>query len=171
MHVSACINISGNATFGSVVEVMIVCFAVMKNSIDVAQATLLSSMLHNLLFVPGSYFICGGWKLEGLAFGSMAAHACTSLLLLAIGYLVLPTISGVSRSQQSVLLVSRYAAVVIIAVYLQVLYFLLCSRKDNFQRDEEAEDDEDRRHVVVAVGVLALASPRPRLGGLRRRRA
>ena len=45
MHVSACINISGNATFGSVVEVMVVFFAVMKNSVDVAQATLLGSML------------------------------------------------------------------------------------------------------------------------------
>ena len=100
----------------------------------------------------------GGWKQKELAFGSKAAHACTLLLLLAIVSIVLPTFIGVSHPQQSFLLVSRYAAVVIFAVYLQFLYFQLCSHKDYFQSDEEAEDDEDRRPVVLAVGMLALAS-------------
>ena len=88
--------------------------------------------------------ICGGWKQKELVFSSKAAHACTSLVLLAIVSLVLPTFLSGSHPVQSFLQVSRYAAVVIFAVYLQLLYCQLCSHKDYFQGDEDAEDGEDR---------------------------
>jgi len=150
-----------NATFGNVVEMMVVFMALTQGQIGVVQATLLGSILSNLLFVLGSCFVYGGLQQRELIFSSKAASTCTSLLLLASISLVLPTFLSSSLdlpgTNDVVLELSRYAAVVLFFVYGLFLYFQLVTHKDYFTGEEEEGDDE-RWSPLFAVFMLALTS-------------
>lgn len=159
-----------NATFGNVVEMLVVVMALLHHDIIVVQSTLLGSILSNLLFVLGSCFIYGGLKQKELTFSSKAASTCTSLLLLASIALVLPTamdvvVSGMGDSQNDtndfILPVSRYASIVILGIYLQFLYFQLVTHKDYFDSSEEGGDDDDEEPKwswAFAILVLTLST-------------
>lgn len=158
-----------NATFGNVVEMLVVVSALIHSDFIVVKSTLLGSMLSNLLFVLGSCFIYGGFKQTELTFSSKAASTCTSLLLLATMSLVLPTsLDTVVRSygldgesaDKLILDISRYASLVIFAIYLQFLYFQLVSHKDYFEApdgdESDKEDEEPKWSMPYAIAVLTL---------------
>lgn len=146
-----------NATFGNVVEMMVVFMALTQGQIGVVQATLLGSILSNLLFVLGSCFVYGGLQQRELKFSSKAATTCASLLLLASISLVLPTFLSARYPDENFLQVSRYAAIILFFVYGLFLYFQLVTHKDYFSGEEE-EDDEDRWSPCFSVFMLALTS-------------
>jgi Ca2+:H+ antiporter len=147
-----------NATFGNVVEMMVTFMALMNGELDVVKATLLGSILSNLLFVLGSCFLYGGYKTKELTFCSKAASTCTSLLLLAIVSLVMPTFLKGVHPEEEFLNVSRYSSIVIFFVYLQFLAFQLVTHADYFNPEEEEEGDEPKWTMGFAVAVLALMS-------------
>lgn len=158
-----------NATFGNVVEMLVVVMALVHRDIVVVQCTLLGSILSNLLFVLGSCFIYGGFRSSELIFSSKAASTCTSLLLLASIALVLPTaMSTVVRqygldadeADDVILPISRYTSIIIFVIYLQFLYFQLVTHKDYFEtaKDDEEEEEEPKWSISFAVVVLAIVS-------------
>lgn len=158
-----------NATFGNVVEMLVVVMALIHGEIIVVQSTLLGSILSNLLFVLGSCFIYGGFKQSELKFSSKAASTCTSLLLLASIALVLPTAMKTvvmnaghpeAEAQGLILQISRYASIVIFAIYLQFLYFQLVTHKDYFDTNDEDDDgkEEPKWSMLFSIMILAFSS-------------
>jgi len=154
-----------NATFGNVVEMLVVVMALLHHDVIVVQSTLLGSILSNLLFVLGSCFIYGGLKQKELTFSSKAASTCTSLLLLASIALVLPTamdavVKGMGDSDNDtndfILPVSRYTSIIILGIYLQFLYFQLVTHKDYFDSSEEGDDDDDEPKWSWWFAILVL---------------
>ena len=118
-------------------ELYITLMVAAYNKMDLAL-TIAVSLSCKIAFFMTLLTIFAGWNFGG--FIVLGFHPLQSL----------------SRRQQSVILVSRCAAVMGIAVYLQFFYLQLCSRQVYFQKDEEAEYDDDQRPVVSAVGMLAL---------------
>jgi len=154
-----------NATFGNVVEMLVVVMALVHGEIIVVQSTLLGSILSNLLFVLGSCFIYGGLRQRELKFSSKAASTCTSLLLLASVALVLPTAMDKvvrnaghpeAEAHQLIVQISRYTSIVIFVIYLQFLYFQLVTHKDYFDT-ESVEDDEPEPKWSMSFSIMMLA--------------
>lgn len=68
--------------------------ALIHNEIRVVQASMLGSVLSNLLLVMGCCFLFGGIKNKEQKFNAVAAVANLSLLFLATIALVVPTPIG-----------------------------------------------------------------------------
>ncbi|KAJ5652717.1 hypothetical protein N7507_010143 [Penicillium longicatenatum] len=64
--------------------------ALMKNNIKVVQASLLGSILVNLLLVLGSAIIAGGWASPDQTYNSDLTHAFVGLLNLTVSCLMIP---------------------------------------------------------------------------------
>ncbi|CAG8596224.1 5795_t:CDS:2, partial [Racocetra fulgida] len=85
-----------NATFGNAVELIIAIVALVKGQIRVVQASVLGSVLSNILLVLGTCFLCGGISVMLKSgeleqnFSSTAAQASSSLMTLACITLILP---------------------------------------------------------------------------------
>lgn len=62
----------------------------MKNNIKVVQASLLGSILVNLLLVLGSAIIAGGWASPDQTYNSDLTHAFVGLLNLTVSCLMIP---------------------------------------------------------------------------------
>jgi len=144
-----------NATFGNMVEVIIAFQALLAGEIRVVQASMIGSIFSNLLLVLGCCFFFGGLKFKEQNFNSTAAVANLSLLALCSIALVLPTPFAhyYDVDDDSVLSISRIAAIFLIIMYVQLLMFQLVTHKDIF---EDEEEEEKTMPMYVAVIGLVL---------------
>jgi Ca2+:H+ antiporter len=79
-----------NATFGNAVEMILSVIALMKGLVSVVKASLLGSILSNLLLVMGLSFLCGGIYYPEQRFNTAAAQTSASLLALTVLSWVIP---------------------------------------------------------------------------------
>src|SRR5438067_7058462 len=79
-----------NVTFGNFPELVIALFALGKGLHEVVKASLVGSILGNVLLVMGASMLVGGIGRKQQRFNQTAASAQSSMLLLAAGALTLP---------------------------------------------------------------------------------
>jgi len=82
-----------NVTFGNAPELIIAFFALNEGLQEVVKASLIGSILGNILLVMGAAMLVGGLKRERQTFNPTAASVQSSMLLLAAAALVMPTIA------------------------------------------------------------------------------
>ena len=81
-----------NVTFGNAPELIIAFFALNAGLQEVVKASIIGSVLGNILLVMGAAMLIGGLKRERQTFSATAASVQSSMLLLAAVALVMPTI-------------------------------------------------------------------------------
>ena len=158
-----------NVTFGNAPELIIAFFALREGLQEVVKASLIGSILGNILLVMGAAMFIGGLKRERQHFDRTAANTTALMLLLAVVALMGPAIfelvqgSGLPRPDEEarnydsqVEQLSVGVAIVLLATYVAGLIFSLKTHKDLFNPEHAAED-----HVgepwSVRKAVLALA--------------
>ena len=166
-----------NVTFGNAPELIIALFALGHGLHEVVKASLIGSILGNLLLVMGASMLVGGLGRERQRFNSTAASVQTSMLLLAAVAMVMPAVfqlvhgDGLPRVGvemvsfgSTIELLSGLVAGVLIATYVTGLVFSLKTHRDLFNpeyEDEETWGWSPRMSVAmlavagVAVGVMS----------------
>jgi Ca2+:H+ antiporter len=81
-----------NVTFGNAPELIIALFALADGLDEVVKASLVGSILGNLLLVMGGAMAAGGARRERQHFSSAAASAQSSALMLAVAAVILPAV-------------------------------------------------------------------------------
>lgn len=79
-----------NVTFGNAVELIIFIIALVKNEIRIVQASLLGSILANLLLILGMAFLLGGLRYREQIYNSTVTQMSACLLSLSVMSLLLP---------------------------------------------------------------------------------
>ncbi len=150
-----------NATFGNSAEIIIAMMAIFAASqalalgtpegeetaatmIKIVQASLIGSILGNLLLVLGLAFVWGGMKHHIQHFSPDAVGANGSLLLIAVIALIVPTtfaetVPG-AAGEIGVLNLSRMAAFVLLGLYGLFLLFQLRTHQELFATDGQHEE-------------------------------
>jgi Ca2+:H+ antiporter len=157
-----------NVTFGNAPELIIALFALHEGLQEVVKASIIGSILGNLLLVMGAAFLVGGWGRERNTFVAEAASAQATMLLLAVVALVLPAMFLIAQGGElpalgeeatnfpaSVEHMSFAVAIVLLISYFAGLWFSLKTHHDVFNPDSEDETPEDAWSVRKSVGVLA----------------
>ncbi|KAL2134989.1 hypothetical protein VTI74DRAFT_10124 [Chaetomium olivicolor] len=121
-----------NVTFGNAVELIIFIIALVQNHIRIVQASLVGSILVNLLLILGMCFLFGGLRFREQIYNSTVTQMSACLLALSVTSLLLPTafhasFSSESKADYRVLQVSRGTSVIILVVYFLYLVFQLKS--------------------------------------------
>jgi len=154
-----------NATFGNATELIISIVALKSNLIRVVQASLLGSILSNLLLVLGCAFLFGGIKFPTQKFSKAAANTSSSLLTLAMLGILAPAAFIASRSGEAnpdgdhqLLLFSRITAIFLFIIYLGYLFFQLKTHRHIFEEAEEEEQEDPQLFWWEAVGVLTVCT-------------
>jgi Ca2+:H+ antiporter len=79
-----------NVSFGNAVELIIFIIALVKNEIQIVQASLLGSILANLLLILGMAFLFGGLRYREQIYNSTVTQMSACLLSLSVMSLLLP---------------------------------------------------------------------------------
>src|ERR671923_39074 len=81
-----------NVTFGNAPELIIAFFALREGLQEVVKASMVGSILGNVLLVMGAAMLVGGLKRERQTFDPQAAMIQSTMLFLAAGALLMPAI-------------------------------------------------------------------------------
>jgi Ca2+:H+ antiporter len=162
-----------NVTFGNAPELIICLFALEKGLQEVVKASLVGSVLGNVLLVLGASMLVGGWSRDEQRFDPRAAGAQAGMLLLASVALIMPAIfqlveggglpSPTAESKHfpgDIEHMSVIVAIVLLAVYIAGLFFSLKSHRDMFNpgyEDDEPEGGTPPWSVRKSVLMLAIA--------------
>jgi Ca2+:H+ antiporter len=158
-----------NVTFGNAPELIIALFALEAGLHEVVKASIIGSVIGNILLVMGAAMFVGGIGRDRQRFSRTAATAQSSMLLLAIVALVMPAIfelvegkglpgpgSELVAYDSTVEQLSLAVAVVLILSYVAGLLFSLRTHRDLFNPPSE-DDHGEPWSVRRAIGALALA--------------
>src|SRR5215213_9777705 len=81
-----------NVTFGNAPELIIAFFALLEGLQEVVKASIVGSIIGNVLLVMGAAMVVGGWSREKQTFSRTAANAQSAMLLLALAALIAPAV-------------------------------------------------------------------------------
>ena len=157
-----------NATFGNAVEIIIAGLAIYtaatnadqaETMIIVVQASLVGSILGNLLLVLGLALLWGGINHKKQEFNQRTQSMSGSLLLIAVLAMMIPAAVNIGGGGfDSIVQLSRYAAIVLLVMYGLALLFQLKTHAYLFAADESAHHEEPRMTNKDAWTLLILAT-------------
>ena len=163
-----------NATFGNAAEMILALFALYaastttspetaENMIHLVQASLIGSILGNLLLVMGLSFVWGGIHHSEQKFSETQVSSNSSLLLLAVIVLIIPTVFNFTvdgtAGDEGVEKLSHAAAIILLAIYGLFLLFQLKTHShlfatDNVHHEEPQMDQKDAIILLVLATIL-----------------
>jgi Ca2+:H+ antiporter len=159
-----------NVTFGNAPELIIAFFALNEGLQEVVKASLIGSILGNILLVMGAAMFIGGRKRDRQYFDRTAANVTALMLLLAVVAMIMPALfelvqgTGLPKPDaeavnydSDVEKLSVGVAVVLLGTYVAGLIFSLKTHKDLFNpehgpEDHVAEPWSVRRSVLMLAG-------------------
>ena len=163
-----------NVTFGNAPELIIAFFALHEGLQEVVKASLVGSILGNVLLVMGASMLVGGLKRERQHFDRTAAGSQSLMLLLACAALIMPAIFELviggslpnpldksDRFPSDLEAMSIGVSIVLLASYVTGLFFSLKTHRALFNppQDDEADGHEpwSVRRSVFALAVAGIA--------------
>ena len=157
-----------NVTFGNAPELIIAFFALREGLHEVVKASIVGSILGNILLVMGAAMLVGGLKRERQRFNQTAANVQALMLLLAGVALVMPAIfelvagPGLPSPTDTAVdypadvdRLSVGVAIVLLLTYVGGLMFSLRTHRSLFN-PEHGEDDHVGEPWSVRTSVIAL---------------
>ncbi len=133
-----------NATFGNATEFIIAIVALYNGKIALVKATLIGSILGNILLVLGLSFFAGGIKNKIQNFNKLGAETFAMGLTIAVIALITPAayakFAVASENMQSQQLLSNAISIVLIVIYFLFIYFSLFTHKKLLATDHSSDD-------------------------------
>jgi len=147
-----------NATLGNLTEMIVAILLVSAGEFAVVKATLIGSIVGNLLFVLGVSFVAGGVRFKEQSFSSQSAGVHSASLFLAVAGLLIPallvlTTPNVDFTAKEA--VSAGVAFVLIVLYLAALAFTRITHAHLFHVPERGEVATWSMSLALAVLVVA----------------
>lgn len=145
-----------NATFGNAAELIITIFALSAGLATVVKASIIGSIIGNVLFVLGASLLLGGLKNGTQSFSSTIAGVNASMLAIVAAALALPTIFAATTPGTPPTFLSVEVAVVMFVLY--ILYLIFVFRSPEGQPAGHEHDPQFGRLASFLVLFFATAA-------------
>jgi Ca2+:H+ antiporter len=158
-----------NVTFGNAPELIIAFFALLEGLQEVVKASIVGSIIGNVLLVMGAAMVVGGWSRDKQTFSQTAANAQSAMLTLALAALIFPalfqlihggSLPGVGDEHvdfgSDLEKLSLGVALVLLVSYAAGLWFSLRTHRAVFN-PYGGEDEEEAHHWPVKRAAIYLA--------------
>jgi Ca2+:H+ antiporter len=159
-----------NVTFGNAPELIIALFALNEGLQEVVKASIIGSILGNVLLVMGAAMFLGGLGRDRQTFNATGASVQSTMLMLAATAMVMPAIFELVEGKglpnpgaeivdygSTVEHLSLATAIVLMATYAAGLLFSLRTHRRIFNPPYEEEEDTWGWSVRRSVVMLAIA--------------
>jgi Ca2+:H+ antiporter len=151
-----------NATFGNIAELIIAFYALQAGLLDVVRASLVGSIIGNLLLVLGASVLVGGLRHGTQRFDARVAGSNAALLVLAAVGMLVPAIFAITaapRADGRIQEQSVIVAVVLIVGYVLSLIWQFTNPDRTLGGHEPSTGHEGPQWTGrTAIGVLLVAA-------------
>lgn len=156
-----------NATFGNAVELIVSIVALRQGEIRVVQASMLGSILSNILLVLGCCFLAAGIRERESRFNETVASTMSSLMAVASASLIIPaTLYAVMHgdnqkdnleTDKNILVLSHGTSIILLVIYVLYLYFQLYSHHSLFADVENQEGGDEEEPEILSPTAAGIA--------------
>ncbi len=149
-----------NATLGNAAELIITIFAIREGLLELVKASIVGSIIGNLLLVLGLSLLLGGLKNGIQTFDRRNAGMNATLLIMALVALMVPSLfdAAIMDDRAAELGLSEGVALVMIILYVLAMIYTFTANGDGIQREAAAEAQHARWSVRQSLIVLAAAT-------------
>jgi Ca2+:H+ antiporter len=152
-------SISGliSATFGNIVELIIAVMALHAGLIRVVQASIVGSILGNILLLIGLSIFFGGMRYKHQHFNKEAIGVSSTMLLIALVGMSIPSVYAFfSPSSQHLQVLSDLVAGILALMYIAGLVFSLRTHKDMFDASDDIKPHIERPLITKRLAAFIL---------------
>lgn len=128
------------SALGNLPELFVVLFALKAKLYDVATATIVGSILANVLLVLGLAFLFGGIKHGRQTFGGEAARTLSMLMVLSVAALLVPSLTSALGSHASKAALHERTLSIVVSILLLGLF--VASLPASLRRQKAASKTE-----------------------------
>ncbi len=154
-RVSSTISALINATFGNAIEFFIAIFSLRQGLVELVKASIVGSIMLNVLFLIGLSMFMGGLKYKEQRFNKDAAGLSSTMLIIMVAGLVLPSMYSILVGKPAHAM-SLAVSVVLGIVYLLSLLYTLVTHKHLFTVEREAPPEPSFHPWTVNTAVILL---------------
>ncbi|MCJ7698320.1 MAG: calcium/proton exchanger [Thermoplasmata archaeon] len=157
-----------SATFGNAIELIIAIFALRAGLIQVVQASIIGSIIGNILLLIGLSIFAGGLRFKNQRFNNETIAVSSTMLIIVVAGLAIPSVYYFLNPKGAhIQVLSNAVAVVMTLIYLAGLFFSLRTHKDLFDASDEMKATHERPTMskklaasilLLTVAVVALES-------------
>lgn len=150
-----------NATFGNATEMIIAFFALKAGLVNVVKASLVGSILGNVLLVLGFSIFIGGLKHKELKFDAQLGSFSSTMLLFTFIGMALP--AAFTYAVPATLVSTKYepfsiiTAIILLSIYILGMFYSFKNHSDLYGV-EHAEDMETNWSKKFSITVLAICT-------------
>ncbi len=148
-----------SATFGNAIELIIAILALNAGLIQVVQASIIGSIIGNILLLVGLSIFAGGIRYKNQRFNNETIAVSSTMLIIVVAGLAIPSVYEiVTPKNPQILLLSSAVAIVMALIYLAGLFFSLRTHKDLFDASDEMKASQERPTMSrrLAASILFL---------------
>jgi Ca2+:H+ antiporter len=146
-----------SATFGNAIELIIAIFALQKGLITVVQASIIGSIIGNILLLVGLSLFAGGLRYKNQRFHNESIAVSSTMLIIVVAGLAIPSVYYYLNPQGfHIQVLSAAVAVVMTLIYLAGLVFSLHTHKDLFDASDEIKATQERPTMSKRLAALIL---------------
>jgi Ca2+:H+ antiporter len=161
--VSSTISALINATFGNAIEFFIAIFSLRAGLVEMVKASIVGSLILNVLLLIGLSMVLGGLKYKEQKFNKDSAGLSSTMLIIMVAGLVMPSMYSM-LAHKSAHSMSLAVSVVLGLIYLLSLLYTLVTHKHLFVVEREAPASPRYRPwplsiaIPLLLGAVGLAS-------------
>ncbi|MCX6000800.1 MAG: calcium/proton exchanger [Chloroflexi bacterium] len=126
-----------NATFGNAIELFIAIIALRQGLVDTVKASIIGSIIINVLLLIGLAMFCGGLKDKEQRFNKDSAGISSTMLIIVVVGLALPSLYSMVEGKSADSL-SEAVSIIFGGVYVLGMVYMLVTHKHLFTVENEA---------------------------------
>jgi Ca2+:H+ antiporter len=154
-RVSNTISALINATFGNAVEFFIAIFSLRNGLVELVKASIVGSIILNVLLLIGLSMVYGGIKYKEQRFNKDSAGVSSTMLIIAVVGLVMPSMYSLLTGKPAHAM-SFSVSIVMGVVYILSLFYTLFTHKHLFVVEREPQSQSNYRPWSVQTAVIFL---------------
>jgi Ca2+:H+ antiporter len=146
-----------SATFGNAIELIIAILALNAGLIQVVQASIIGSIIGNILLLVGLSIFAGGLRYKNQRFNNETIAVSSTMLIIVVAGLAIPSVYEIVTPHfPQIEPLSGAVAVVMAFIYLAGLVFSLRTHKDLFDASDEMKATQERPTMSRRLAALFL---------------
>ncbi|MBN1861008.1 MAG: calcium/proton exchanger [Candidatus Thermoplasmatota archaeon] len=152
-------SVSGlfSATFGNAIELIIAVLSLHAGLIQVVQASIIGSIIGNILLLVGLSIFAGGLRFKTQRFNNQTIAVSSTMLIIVVAGLAIPSFYDVlTPNNPQISLLSSAVAVVMAVIYLAGLVFSLRTHRDLFDASDEIKASQEKPTMSRRLAALIL---------------
>jgi Ca2+:H+ antiporter len=146
-----------SATFGNIIELIIAIIALKHGLVMVVQASIIGSIIGNILLLIGLSIFVGGLKFKHQKFNKEAIGVSSTMLIIAVVGLAIPSFYAFAKPDATnISALSDAVAIVLALIYIAGLIFSLLTHKDLFDASDEIKATKEKPNISRRTAMLIL---------------